>query len=1354
MKKLLSLFCLVTALLMMPAISVSAATGTVEASGTCSTGVTWKLYSDGELVISGKGAIPDYTYTSTSSTSDAPWFAYQTDIESITIESGVTAIGKNAFRMCQVFTGISIPNTVTSIGDSAFRDCNGLVSITVPGSVKTIGKYGINSCRALKTIVLEEGITGIGAYGLVGNAITEIVIPDSVTSLGQSVLQSNYSLKTVTLGSGLRTIGSSAFASCNKLENINYHGTATSWNNVDTESGWNPNNVSITYVGYIKTTEVDGGTVSVNKTIAPIGETITVTATPSYGYVLYSIYVDGNAHYTYTFTVTGDHAVSAEFSKVRETSGSCGTGVYWSFYYDTGELVIRGQGAMKDYDYDEEDEEDKKKTPWNSLIVTKVTINEGVTSIGDYAFYNQKSLESISIASTVQKIGRDSFYNCDALTTLPALPAGVVLYGECFENCDGLTRIELPDTNIEVFGTNIFKNCSNLTYIKIPATVKISSGDIAGGTDLTTAGPVGGGYQVEFAWTDTIPDRAFSGSTLRYITIPSTVKSIGKFAFSGCYYLTDFVLPETLETISDSAFRDSNFINGFTIPDSVTSIGEFAFYDVGGMSSVVLPSGIEAIEDYTFGYSNITSVIVPEGVTTIGSYAFTNCRSLEYIELPSTLQSVGLSVLTNSSSAKVYYNGTQADMDNVTGLSGFNYYGRLYYLTNITIQDTVGGTVTVSNVKPYYKAQITITATPEAGYELIEILVDNEPVSGTAFTVTGDHVVSAVFKELPLYNGNCGEKATWKLYKNGELIIGGSGAMYDYQSTDSTPWYKYRTDIIKVTIEEGITYIGKNSFTEFSDINTLVTSSTVKTIGEHAFEWCSGLKNVTLAEGLETIEDYAFHVCRALEEIQLPSTLKIINLGAFETCTSLKKITIPANVKIVDEYTFHKCNALTEVMISEGVTTLKSNAFAECINLKTIHIPATVSVIESSPFNMSTAIEDVYYNGSKTAWNNLAISVPSTAKIHCTEYAITVSQAANGTIAVNKTTAAEGDIITVTATPADKCSLVAIYVDGKPIQGNSFTVSDNHVVSAQFKTVIGNVIGATLAGHTLSLEGNIGVNFYMELSEEVASGETAYMQFALLDGTKKNVSVKDAKIVTQSNKTYYVFSCEVSSAEMTAEIQAQFVVNEETKSEVYSFAANEYGDYILNNPSLYSEKEVAMVKALLNYAAYAQQYFGTNEDVLANAGLTDADKFIPTTDETALKELLTDYAVSAVTEEGLGTFASAYLVLESETTLKVRFKPGMDVNVDLLTFTVDGKEAKTVKSGSDVMIIVENIGAHNLGKSYVFEVTDGTKTLEFSCSTLSYGNAILNQPTSEVYTAELKALICALYHYNQVANTY
>ena len=132
-KQVLSVFfalCLIFTLL-----PVSAFADTVK-SGTCGENLTWTLYSGGTLIVSGTGAMTDY-----SNGSNAPWFNSCSSIKSVIIENSVTSIGDYAFDGCSSLTSVTIPDSVTSIGDGAFFGCSSLASVTIPDSVTSIGNY-------------------------------------------------------------------------------------------------------------------------------------------------------------------------------------------------------------------------------------------------------------------------------------------------------------------------------------------------------------------------------------------------------------------------------------------------------------------------------------------------------------------------------------------------------------------------------------------------------------------------------------------------------------------------------------------------------------------------------------------------------------------------------------------------------------------------------------------------------------------------------------------------------------------------------------------------------------------------------------------------------------------------------------------------------------------------------------------------------------------------------------------------------------------------------------------------------------------------------------------------------------
>ena len=137
-------------------------------------------------------------------------------------------------------------------------------------------------------------------------------------------------------------------------------------------------------------------------------------------------------------------------------------------------------------------------------------------------------------------------------------------------------------------------------------------------------------------------------------------------------------------------------------------------------------------------------------------------------------------------------------------------------------------------------------------------------------------------------------------------------------------------------------------------------------------------------------------------------------------------------------------------------------------------------------------------------------------------------------------------------------------------------------------------IGSRLAGYSLSLSGNIGVNFYMELSDEVVADETAYMQFTLPNGEKPQVKVSEAEKVTLDNKEYYVFTCEVAAKEMDNTITAQ-IITSDGEGVAYKYTVRDYADYILDEGNGYDDNTKAVVSAMLSYGDYAKAYFSGEE---------------------------------------------------------------------------------------------------------------------------------------------------------------
>ena len=292
-------------------------------------------------------------------------------------------------------------------------------------------------------------------------------------------------------------------------------------------------------------------------------------------------------------------------------------------------------------------------------------------------------------------------------------------------------------------------------------------------------------------------------------------------------------------------------------------------------------------------------------------------------------------------------------------------------------------------------------------------------------------------------------------------------------------------------------------------------------------------------------------------------------------------------------------------------------------------------------------------------------------------------------------------------------------------------------------------IGAKLAGYSLSLTGNIGVNFYMELSDKIIADKDAYMQFTLPNGTVTKVLVSDAQTNTEIKEgtTYYRFPCEVASYEMTQDIKAQMFDGNGNCGKEYTYTVRDYAQYIIKNYSSYVDAYPFAV-AMLNYGASSQKYFNKAVDDLANKNLSSYDQEIPNLFNGYINGFVAKKAENGV----LGQFAGLSMVLKSETTLNLFYEPKEGVDVSKLKFLVDGKEITPVKRGQYYILSLENIRANELGNSKTFTVTDGTNTLSGDYCAMMYCYQVL-QAAKGAYADDLVTLVKAFSDYAYTAQS-
>ena len=321
-------------------------------------------------------------------------------------------------------------------------------------------------------------------------------------------------------------------------------------------------------------------------------------------------------------------------------------------------------------------------------------------------------------------------------------------------------------------------------------------------------------------------------------------------------------------------------------------------------------------------------------------------------------------------------------------------------------------------------------------------------------------------------------------------------------------------------------------------------------------------------------------------------------------------------------------------------------------------------------------------------------------------------------------------------------------------------------------------IGAKLAGYSLSLTGNIGVNFYMELSNDIVNDESAYMNFILPNGTTSKVYVsgthEDGSTATtdttvKDGVTYYVFTCEVAAKEMTSDIQAQMIGNNgEKKGTVHTYTVKEYADYILSHmsadESLTSRATIQLVKGMLNYGGAAQKYFGYKTDKLASDGLTLTGAVF--NDTSIINNITNDANKASVTHDNAKvTFKSAYLSLNSTTDLCVSVQFADDVTVKEDMFAIwcntdqiskDQYEVTKVNEENCYKITLHGMKASMLNEKYAFyvELFD-TEYAELAYGADSYAYTVMSSACDNINNIEsLREVVKALYAYGICARNY
>jgi len=448
-------------------------------------------------------------------------------------------------------------------------------------------------------------------------------------------------------------------------------------------------------------------------------------------------------------------------------------------------LTISGNDTMPDYTY--------SNLPWREYQsdITTVIIEDGVTSVGDRAFYYFNTLTSITLPNTITRIGNFAFY-ASGICSVNFGDKLINIGDYAFSGCYSLTSITIPNSVTSV-GTSAFSVCGMLTSINVESeNMNYSSEDgVLFNNNKTLllcypAGKSGNNYTIPNS-VIIIGYGAFNGCALNSIIIPNGVTTIEYAAFYGCG-ITSITIPSSVTTIEDffgfctlltsinvesenTSYSSENGVlfnknkthlirypegksgNNYVIPNSVIEIGDWAFWQCKNLISIAISNNTTAIGQSSFYWTGITSIALPSSITSIGNVAFLNSYALTSItnlnpipvEFHSSWVFGGVdtnvcSLTVPTSAVLAYQNAEIWNKFNIVG-GGILVYPKA--------SNPEYGYVT-GNELYEGRATATVTATAFEGYKFTNWTKNGEVVSTDnpySFTVTEDIELVANFEE-------------------------------------------------------------------------------------------------------------------------------------------------------------------------------------------------------------------------------------------------------------------------------------------------------------------------------------------------------------------------------------------------------------------------------------------------------------------------------------------------------------------------------------------------------------------------------------------------------------------------------
>ena len=655
---------------------------------------------------------------------------------------------------------------------------------------------------------------------------------------------------------------------------------------------------------------------------------------------------------------------------------------------------------------------------------TEITIPDSVTSIGDYAFYRNSSLTSLTFGENSQltSIGDYAFYECTSLTNVAFGEHSQLTYigSEAFYRCNSLTSITIPDSVIWI-NSSAFNRCEGLTSVIFEDTTNWSmsiNGDLIDVTDVASNAKdlktyVNDWYKADengFAIAnngDEIVLRKYFG-TATEVVIPDNVTTIYSTAFYFCDNLTSITIPASVMGIAaGTAFYRCNNLTNIIVDENnpnfksidgnlYTKNGKSLIKYAAGKteSTFNIPDSVTDISRGAFdGCSNLSSITIPASVTNIWGDAFNLCTSLTNVYYLGTLEQWCDVFFAYDKSNPMYYadnlyidgkllEGELVIPANVTTIGSHAFVG-CTNLESISIPDSV---TTIGEGAFYGCNRLTSIVIPDSVttigyrafygcYKLIEVYNQSE----LEIVAGSEDNGFVAYYALNVYTEEGGNKLSTD--EDGYII---------YTDGDDKIMVGYVGDETELVIPNGIKTIYGYAFSGCSSLTSITIPDSVTSVGSSAFAGCSNLTSITLPfvnvgmggthSYVDKLNGYGYHFGMLFGTESYEGATEVVHKYSFVYSLDTFNITttyyVPASLTTITilrgticKDAFYGCSTITTLTIGEKVTDIGTDAFQGCSGLTTVNLWENCRTsIDWDAFSDCDNLTNVYYLGTLEQW--------------------------------------------------------------------------------------------------------------------------------------------------------------------------------------------------------------------------------------------------------------------------------------------------------------------------------------------------------------------------------------------------